>query len=208
MNFIRTKNRGVNMSDISFRGGVIASSPELGFKKEIKELIGNYGSISVCTLGRCVKEYKGRANNNMNDAYKLLKTVENKERYIANYIDCGIDKWVEYELKIGGLKGGIDELGYGISLNSAITGNSCEIMGFTKKSDAVRELKYLVEEKKKSGIDWGITYEITGRSTFKVYQAATWKKVRESERELKVVTKQGNVISKEHKYLFFGTAAT
>lgn len=85
----------------SFIRGVKATSAKEAFRILVEEADRDYGarsyngSISTCSMGRCRKRYNKPTETNRKDAYKFIDSVDNGEKWKADYIDLGV---VEYKV--------------------------------------------------------------------------------------------------------------
>lgn len=201
------------MGGVCFAQQVSAVSPMAGYNFLVDEAIREYGdrpyngTISTCQLGKCVKEYWGRAKDSIKAAHKIIEELDYGEKWVADYIDCGIAGSIEYSLVLSEVADGRDSEGYTIVYRGK------QIFGtYKSKAEAVTEMKKLLsvlkEEKSRRAANLEDRYEIRGiKNKGKVYQRIGWTEVRRSERELKTVKKQGNRIVQMHTYIFFGIAS-
>lgn len=57
------------------------------------------GTISTCSMGRCIKSYKTYSKKNAQEAQKIIENMGCGEKYRANYIDLGISHYEIREVK-------------------------------------------------------------------------------------------------------------
>ena len=52
------------------------------------------GTISTCSMGRCIKTFASPTKTNEQAARKLIEERDNGEKWTAHYIDMGIDHYI------------------------------------------------------------------------------------------------------------------
>ena len=57
------------------------------------------GTISTCSMGRCVKSYGVYSKKNTQEAQKIIEDRDNGEKYRADYIDLGVSHYEIREVK-------------------------------------------------------------------------------------------------------------
>lgn len=89
----------------SFTHQIVASNAQEAFKMLVERAEEEYGTdsyngtISTCQMGRCTKRFETPTKSNIEKAYEWIEKNDYGEKWVAQYIDLGIDHYEIYEAK-------------------------------------------------------------------------------------------------------------